>query len=46
MICEFNSNSLSPLVLLQMLCKERSFIVEQHNKVDVQVTVHFSVSAC
>lgn len=23
-----------------MLCKEKSFIVEQHNKVDVSVTVH------
>lgn len=27
-------NSFSPPTLLQMLCKERSFIVEQHNKVE------------
>lgn len=39
-------NSLSAPMLLQMFCKERSFIVEHHNKVDVRVIVHSSVSAC
>lgn len=40
MTCECSScwiTGLSPLTLLQMLCKERSFIVEHHNKVDVWV---------
>ena len=37
------NNSSSLLTLLQMLRKERSFFLEQHNKVDVPVLMLLSV---